>query len=122
LFHDHCDYDAALLEAFDQMLGDPNFKYPTRFTTITPMRWEHCVARPADLVAYEHFKEGERRLPAIGRSRRKSLEILLDLHSLGMRGLGFDGESIGGLKHVMQDLDETTKAILLATARIRSDD
>jgi hypothetical protein len=119
LFHDRCRYDAALLEAFNHMLSDPMFKYPRRFTTITPMGWEHCIPlQPADLVAYEHFKESERRLPTMGRKRRKSLEILLDFQSLGMRGLGIENECIGALKHIMESLDDTTKAILLATARI----
>jgi hypothetical protein len=119
LFHDHCDYDAPLLESFNHLLSDPLFAYANRFTSITPMRWQHCVPlQPADLIAFEHFKEGERRLPESQRDRRFSLKVLLDLQSLGVHGVGYDRQTIGALKNVLDSLDPVTKAILLATARI----
>ncbi len=119
LFHDHCRYNAAIQDAFDHLLSDPVFQYSGAFTSIAPMRWQHCVPlQPADLIAYEHFKEGERHLPGISRRRRKSLEMLLDLQSLGMRGIGFDAKTIGALKNAFRNLDPKTKATLLESARI----
>jgi hypothetical protein len=44
LIHDQSRYDAAMLEAFDQMHEDPNFRCRNRFTIIASMRWQDCVA------------------------------------------------------------------------------
>lgn len=119
LIHDHCDYDAALLEAFNHMVDDQGFRCKDSFTTITPASWKHHVPLQAvDLVAYENFKDGQRRLKKKNKMR-KSLELLLDLESIGGRARGFDEQSLRELKRIMDGLDEQTKEILLVNARIR---
>ena len=66
------------------------------------MSWEHCVPlQPADMMAYEHFKEAERKVSP--RKRRKSLELLLDLESLGGRGSFIDRDALLKLKEVMDE-------------------
>jgi hypothetical protein len=61
LFHERCAYDGVLLEAFNQLINDPGFAYKHVFTTIAPIGWERCIPlQPADLVAYENFKEVHR--------------------------------------------------------------
>lgn len=119
LIHDRSDYDAALLDAFNQMLEDPYFQYRDRFTTIAPMSWERCVPlQAADLFAYENFKEGERQ--GTERKMRKSFKLLLALQgAIGGRGRGFDKNSLGELKKMVDGLDEKTKETLFATARIK---
>jgi|SRR5215469_979683 len=82
LFHDRNPYDNAMQDAFKLMVQDP--EYNAFFPSLTPMSSEHCIPlQPADLVAYEMFKEAHRKLS--GRNRRKSLEGLLSLESFGIR-------------------------------------
>jgi len=117
LHHDHCDYDAVMLATFNRLTNDESFKYRNRFTTITPTDWQHFVPlQPADLIAYENFKEGERLLD--GRKRRKSLELILDLDSISGRAKGFNLASIRELKTIMDNMGEDAKRILLSNARI----
>jgi hypothetical protein len=79
LIHDRNDYNLTILQAFDKMVNDPNFKYGKSFTSITACSWEDCIAlQPADLVAFEVFKR------ASG-YKRKSFDVLLDLGSFGIR-------------------------------------
>jgi len=87
LFHDRCAYDEILLAAFNEMMNDPTFAYKQCFTTIAPMGWEDCIAlQPADLIAYENFKEGHRLLPSEKtRDRRKILDALLSIDSFSQR-------------------------------------
>ena len=64
LFHERCAYDGVLLDSFNTLINDPTFISRKCFTTIAPMGWEDCVPlQPADLIAYENFKEGFRQLP-----------------------------------------------------------
>ncbi len=74
IIHDRAkDYNQVLLDSFDAMINDDTFRHRNRFSSITPMSWEHCIRlQPADLVAYENFKEVERQ-PDI-RKRRRSLQ------------------------------------------------
>src|SRR5258708_29384740 len=117
LVHDRCDYDGALLDAFTQMKNDPHFQYRDRFTTIAPMGWEDCIPlQPADLLAYENLKEAE--LKTAGRDRRKTLKLLLDLNSFGGRAKGINAEILRKLWS--ENLNESTKKIVLKAARIRS--
>lgn len=61
LFYERCPYGGALLDAFEEMMEDPGFSYRELFTTIGPVGWEKCIPlQPADLIAYENFKEGLR--------------------------------------------------------------
>ncbi|MBI3406646.1 MAG: hypothetical protein HY046_14425 [Acidobacteria bacterium] len=116
LIHDRCDYDAALLEAFTQMKEDKGFKYRKQFTTIAPMGWEDCIPlQPADFLAYENLKEAEIR--NAGKRRRKSLESLLDSNSFGGRAKGINAEILKKLWK--EHFDESSREILLTTARIR---
>jgi hypothetical protein len=117
MHHDHCKYDAALQEQFGYMLDDPGFKYRNRFTSLTPEYWQHCTAlQPADLFAYENFKESMRAYT--GRKRRESLTALIDLEVIGGRSRGFTLEGIRGLKHVVDSMDAEAKRILFSVARI----
>jgi hypothetical protein len=82
--HDRSRFDAILLNAFNEMLADPNFTAKEHFTTIAPLPSENCPPlQGADLLAYETFKESERRYT--GRKRRISLDILLASGKMGAR-------------------------------------
>jgi hypothetical protein len=87
LFHERCSYDGTLLASFNELIDDPTFSSRKYFTTIAPMGWEDCVPlQPADLVAYENFKEGFRQLPnPKPRQRRKILEKLLSMDTFAPR-------------------------------------
>jgi len=118
LVHDHCDYDAAMLEAFNQILDDSNFRCRHRFTTLTPMRWQDCLTlQPADLFAYETFKDAERQ--SSSRKRRKSLDVILSEASLfSGSGASFNKPAFEAIKRNIDSLDTKTREILLATARV----
>lgn len=83
IFHERCPYDCVLLESFNEIMNDPTFPYRNCFTTIAPMGWEDCVPlQPADLLAYENFKEGFRRLPdETHRPRRAIFSEIISLDS-----------------------------------------
>lgn len=86
LFHERCNCDGVLADSFGYMMNDPTFGYKDVFTTIAPMGWERCVPlQPADLVAYENFKEGRRLLPKpeedAHRQRRIIFSELVSLES-----------------------------------------
>ena len=119
LHHDHSDYDAALADQFAHMMNDPEFKYRGQFTSITPACWQRCVRlQPADLIAYENFKEGKRQEEC--GERRPSLKKLLDLDSLSGNAKGFNLQTIRELKTIVDRLDGIAKEILFKTARIRT--
>ncbi|MGH9542120.1 MAG: hypothetical protein ACRD2H_09590 [Terriglobales bacterium] len=93
LFHDWCQFNGSLLAAFEKMVGDQTFPERDLFSTIAPRRWQDTVAlQPADLIAYETFKEASRRIR--GRARRKSFQAILDLPKLGGRSRIFDRNSL----------------------------
>jgi hypothetical protein len=81
IIHDRTKgYNQTLLDAFDAMIVDETFAHRERFSSITPMSWEHCIPlQPADMVAYENFKEVEGGHK--NRLRRRSLQALLDCES-----------------------------------------
>ena len=91
LFHDRTangKYDATILHSFDHRLADEGFDYARYFTTITPLTCKDAVAlQPADLVAFEVFKEAERK--AKERQQRKSFKALLDMYSFGIHTRSF---------------------------------
>jgi len=117
LIHDRCGFDAALSEAFNHAKNDQTFKYRERFTTIDSMSWEECIhLQPADFLAYENFREAERRTTK--RPRSKALELLLDLDSFRGRAIGFEREALRELRTVVDGLDESTKKTLFKNARI----
>jgi hypothetical protein len=99
LFHDRCDYDGVILQAFNQMVNDPAFAHRSYFTTIAPLAWEDCIAlQPADLVAYEVFKETERRLTKPQRETSKALIAMLDLPAFGIRSRTVDRDALYEIK------------------------
>jgi len=115
LIHDRSDYDDVLLEAFNHMKNDEAFANRERFTTIAPMGWEDCVPlQPADLIAYGNFKTVER--TSAGFKRRKDFDLILDLSSIGGRGVKLQRAAF---KEIKGKLDEASKQILLENARIR---
>ena len=91
--------------------------------SITSKRWESCVfLQPADLVAYENFKEGMRyhvkdSKEATRNRMRKSLEALINLDSISGRACTHTREMIRELKHKL-DQDAETKQVLFKAARI----
>ncbi len=106
LFHERCSYDAEYLLAFNKMVDDPTFAGRGLFTTIAPLGWENCIPlQPADMMAYEAFKEAERKFT--GRKRRKSLEILLDSKGIGGRAKQFD---VANLKEWRDVLERSAKS------------
>lgn len=80
--HDRCDYDGIIVDAFNEVIRDPTFEHRDCLTTVASLGWEDCTPlQPADLLAYENFKEAVRILHP--RKRRISLEILIDLENFG---------------------------------------
>ncbi len=92
LFHDRTGgdgkYDPTILRSFNSQMTDLNFPYKDYFTTIAPLSWERGVAlQPADLVAFECFKEAEGKLEA--RRSRRSFEALLKMDAFGIHVKSF---------------------------------
>jgi len=108
IIHDRAKgYNQVLLDSFHSMVNDETFRYRERFSSITPMSWEHCIPlQPADILAYENFKEVERHYQ--NRDRRKSLTAILDLEST------FGGKCVEiprqGIREVKEMLDAAKKA------------
>jgi len=106
LFHDRTangKYDPTILRSFDYMLHDANFSYPHYFTTIAPLMWQDCIAlQPADLVAFEVFKDAQGKVEA--RKRRKSLSALLDLAEFGIRVKAFDKKTLIKMREHMESV------------------
>jgi len=99
------------------MKADRHFKYSLVFTTLAPMGWEECPPlQAADLLAYENFKEHERRTAS--RKRRKTLDGLLDDNSsFAGRSRAFDKKGVAALRQYLTQ--EIIEQILLE-ANIRS--
>jgi hypothetical protein len=111
LVHDRSEYDAVLLEAFNHLKSDETLLNRERFATITPMGWEDCVPlQPADMIAYSNFKTIER-----GHKKRKDFELILDLDSIGGRGVFLTRQAF---REISNKLDAESKAILFKNARI----
>jgi hypothetical protein len=120
LIHDRCDYNAAMLEMFDAMLTDPGFAYRGRFTTLAPMGWEHCIPlQPADLLAYENFKESQRLVHRPQHVMRQSLNAILNHGLMGGRLRGFDRATLRMLRERINSLNPETRERLFANARIK---
>jgi hypothetical protein len=112
--HDRGAYDAVLAEAFGHMKNDGSLLHHERFTTITAMGWQDCVPlQAADLLAYENFRCVERE--TAGYKRRKALELILDLDSIGGRGAKIQRQ---GFKEIRDKLDDESRRILFANSRI----
>jgi len=100
---DRGPFETALLAAFNQMKNDNTFRGRNYFTTIVPKGWEDCIPlQAADLVAYENFKDSERRLT--GRAKqRKPLQLLLANGSFGGRSRYFSPEAICQLRTLVEE-------------------
>ncbi len=83
LFHERCNYNGTLRTSFNKLVGDPTFAYKDVFTTIEPKGWQDCVPlQPADLIAYENFKDVHRSRPGQKvRNRRRLFQEILSLDS-----------------------------------------
>ena len=93
LFHERCDYDAAYLEGFNVMMNDPTFRGKGLFSTIAPIGWEDCVPlQPADMLAYEAFKDALRQFNR--KDRRASLNYLLQSDKFGGRAKQMSANNI----------------------------
>ena len=100
LVHDRNAYDAVMLDGFNQQMSDPAFEHKACFTTFAPMGWEHCIPlQPADLVAYENFKDALRKINP--RERRISLKMLIDLDAFSGRAQSMDQPAIIRLREEM---------------------
>lgn len=104
LIHDRTggngSYDPTILRAFNTMVNDETFKGREMFTTVAPMPWEKCVAlQPADLVAFETFKQAQARLEA--RQSRKSFDALLNLGSFGIHSKTLNKEALTRFKELL---------------------
>jgi hypothetical protein len=119
LHHDQCGYDAALAEAFKTFVKDPSLKRANNFVSIKAEPWQSSVMlQAADLIAYENFKESMRNSQGTGKSRRKSLNALLDLDSLSGRASGLQLDAIKELKVYIDSLDDQSRKNLFALARL----
>ncbi len=113
LIHDRGSYDTVLLEAFSNLRNDETLMHRDRFTTIEPMGWEECIPlQPADLIAFCNFKTIER-----GHKKRKDFELILDLHSIGGRGVFLTRQAFVEIK---QKLNGKSQRALFKNARILS--
>lgn len=105
LFHDwtggNGKYNPVILRSFTQQINDPAFEERDYFTTIAPSQWRHSVAlQPADLVAFECFKEATARIEA--RKSRLSYTALIDMHAFGIHSKSFNPKSIRALRARME--------------------
>lgn len=119
LIHDRCAYNGALAQAFEQFRTNKTFKHRSMFATLAPMGWEDCVPlQPADLIAYENFKEALRQKSENekdrNRARRIPLKELLSSDSLGGISKHIGEEGIRGLRKY---LDNPTSKIVDAESK-----
>ena len=94
LFHDRTangKYDPTILKSFNEQVGDVNSECAKYFTTIAPLAWQDCIAlQPADLVAFEIFRDTRDRAEA--KTRRKSFSALIDMETFGIHTKSFTKE------------------------------
>ena len=82
-------------------------KHADHFTTIAALGWEDSIAlQPADLVAFEVFKEAQGK--EIARQRRKSFSALLALDEFGIHTKAFTKEVLVKLREKLEK-DKTLK-------------
>lgn len=106
LFHDRTGgdgkYDPTILRAFNTQMNGSGFRYKDSFTTIAPLSWQDCVPlQPADLVAFESFKEAEAKLEA--RKQRKSFQALIEMDAFGIHVKSFNKEILQELRARMEN-------------------
>lgn len=102
LFHERCPFDGAILNSFNKAIADETFEERGMFRSIAPLGWETCTAlQPADLVAYETFKDAQRQFS--GRPRHKSLDFLLSTDTFGGRARTFKQDAFKLLRKVIDE-------------------
>jgi len=102
LFYERCSYGGVLLNSFNHAKDDQTFAEREQFRTIAPLSWETCTAlQPADLIAYETFKDAQRAFS--GRIRRKSLEFLLSTDTFGGRARTFKPDAFKILRQLIDE-------------------
>ena len=104
LFHDRTQkHDATILRQFRRSILDPGFQFGNFFTSITSLSWRDCLLlQPADLVAYEIFKEAQ--LKEKGQVSRRSFKALIDMESFGIHTRRFvDKESMLKLRRLGEE-------------------
>lgn len=114
LFHDRTSkYDALISRVFNEFVRDPNFQYAHYFTTMAPLSWRDCIAlQIADLVAFEVFKDAERRQK--DREQRRPFAALLDMSTFGIHTRSMTKEALLEIrrlwesKHLLKTVDENT--------------
>ena len=116
LFHDRTagkgkergKYDPTILEAFNRLINDKTFSHREKFTTIEPLGWEDCVGlQPADLVAFECYKQAEFRLHEEG--SRRSFEALLNMKTFGIHSKTVNIEALKKLRNIVNAARERAK-------------
>jgi hypothetical protein len=102
LFHDRTErYEPVILNAFNKFIADLNFVYAHYFTTIAALSWRDCIAlQPADLVAFEVFKDAERRRRA--KEERRPFRALLDMNTFGIHSGTLTKDTLKALRERMQ--------------------
>ncbi len=106
LFHDwtggNGKYNPVILRSFTQKMNDVTFEERGYFTTIAPLQWQDSVAlQPADLVAFECFKEATARLEA--RKSRRAYKALIDMEAFGIHSMSFNPRAIRALRARMEE-------------------
>lgn len=104
LFHDRTGgdgkYDPTILRAFTRLKNDQTFTHREKFTTIAPFGWENCIAlQPADLVAFECYKQAEARFEA--RKSRRSIEALLKMGTFGIHSKTVNMDALKRLRQIV---------------------
>jgi hypothetical protein len=100
LFHERCDYDDAYLKGFNAMMADATFKGKELFSTIAPLGWEDCIPlQPADMIAYETFKDALRKFNS--KDRRPSLDYLLQSGTFGGRSKQMTAKNVSEWREIV---------------------
>lgn len=101
LFHDRTGgdgrYDSVILRSFNQQKNDLTFPYRDYYTTVAPLGWQDSIAlQPADLVAFECYKQAEARLAS--RKSRKSFTALINMGAFGIHSMSIDRSVLQALR------------------------
>jgi hypothetical protein len=119
IIHERGTYDAVLHDAYKFLVNDPSFPDRRRFLSFTPMGWEKCVPlQIADLVAYENFKEAQRR--STNRGMRRSLQIILDGENWGGHFKELDESLLAEYADFISRLPTEVREAFLATVRVQA--
>lgn len=125
IFHDTCDFNAALRESYDEMTlesDSPLKEHRHRFVSMAPMTWRHCIAlQPADLLAFENGKEFDRQVTEARKNhkRRKSLNAIMNSGNVGGTASRFNDVTLQEIKKVFDSMSEYIRELILLRTRIK---